>query len=68
MEEWIFSNSNSEESVNFFEAMGIFGPFIINTSAVPKKLEHSGGELRFIINLDFAKSGNFASLSFVYKV
>ena len=33
-----------------------------------KKLEHSNGVLIFIINLDFAKSGNFASLSFVYKV
>ena len=68
MEESIFSNSNIEEFVNSFEAIDILGPFFINTSAVPKKLEHSSGVLIFIINLDFAKSGNFASLSFVYKV
>ena len=50
--------------MNFFEAMGIFGPFIINTSAVPKKLEHSSGELRFIINLDFAKSNYLFKIYF----
>ena len=68
MEESIFSNINLEVFENCFEAIGILGPFIINTSAVPKKSLHTLGGTKFIINLDFAKLGNFASLSFVYKV
>ena len=51
-------------SENFFEAIGILGPFIINTSAVPKKSEHTGGGAKFIINLDYSKIRKFCISKF----